>query len=1000
MGDDGKDATPQRRSKNWIRKVVIASAVLFVVFVLFHGPILRPIVRKIAIHSAAKENLKLDFQIDGSVLGGIILRNIHATATGPSAVESIDADFARADYSLWGLLLHGLPDFLQDVELRSASIVLTPDKAPPPRVPKPHKKIRLPAIFPEEVHLSNITLVIRDQPQDFVLRNLNLELDPRREGRFEIERLQIPNVHAWSHVSGTTSYTNRNLFVRSLVLDEQTKFQVVNIDASRIHSKALGLTINGEVSGGAIQGSASLQEKRSSLATEVNFSANGLSLGKLMEYFGHPADFIAGNIDSLKIAGRGILKNPKTWDGSVTARIRNVQQKELAVDQIEIEITAANAAATIKRAIVTAGNNRVELNGTATLPNTVDDFGRTPADVRLLVHAPDLKQLTGFLSPPVTGSADASGSFQIKEQTMLLKLSARGNEIGFGEAAAKDVTVNMGASKKMPASKSEEPYYRNLVSSIHAELSDVHYDQYVVDSVSAEIGGHDKDVSVRRIMLTRNANEFTAEGKYELPLLSADPLKQPGNLDFTLNVTQLADFWQTDSPDKIAGMLQGDGQLRFQNGTGKGQLKIFGQNITAKNLLVRQLTTQASMNGSTIYLNDLTAALSEKDSVKASGTFSLQKPNHYSGKLIADIADLAVFKPVLKAAHNQNELAGSLQINWQGSGDARAFTNSGVLKLVLEKGRYGDLRSLQANVDANYSPDGLNVPIIFLGSDRMDFQAIAQTTGQTLEISKIQIDQGKAKYATGYFSFPFIWKNLGSDRELFPANGKVNVTFQSENLDLRKLFEDFGAKAPVSGTANVKLDAQGTLADLRAQLDLQMRDLRAQTLPSFEPATFDIGAHVENRQLVVSGKLQQAKIQPLQIDANMPFDPIRVLEKGHIDDNTPITAKVRLPRSSVNFLRQFVPIVQEIDGDLALDMNVNGTIANPVLSGAGDMTINVMRFTNPTLPAVRDFKTRLDFNRDTLSFSRFAGELAGGPFTVSGRITFPKADAAEYRSAG
>ena len=116
-------------------------------------------------------------------------------------------------------------------------------------------------------------------------------------------------------------------------------------------------------------------------------------------------------------------------------------------------------------------------------------------------------------------------------------------------------------------------------------------------------------------------------------------------------------------------------------------------------------------------------------------------------------------------------------------------------------------------MDANYSPDGLNVPIIFLGSDRMDFQAIAQTTGQTLEISKIQIDQGKAKYATGYFSFPFIWKNLGSDRALFPSNGKVNVTFQSENLDLRKSFEDFGAKAPVSGMANVKLDAQGTLAD-------------------------------------------------------------------------------------------------------------------------------------------------------------------------------------------
>ncbi len=170
-------------------------------------------------------------------------------------------------------------------------------------------------------------------------------------------------------------------------------------------------------------------------------------------------------------------------------------------------------------------------------------------------------------------------------------------------------------------------------------------------------------------------------------------------------------------------MLQGDGQLRIENAAGKGQLKIYGQNISAKNLLVRQLTTQASMSENTIYLNDLTATLSEKDSVKASGTFALQKPHHYSGKVIADIANLSVFEPVLRAANNQNELAGSLKIDWEGSGDADIFKNRGVLKLALEKGRYGDLRSLQANIDANYSRDGLNVPIVYLASDQMDFQA-------------------------------------------------------------------------------------------------------------------------------------------------------------------------------------------------------------------------------------------------------------------------------------
>jgi translocation-and-assembly-module (TAM) inner membrane subunit TamB-like protein len=990
VGEDGKNATLPRRPRSWIRNLLIAGAALLVVFALFHGPILRPIARRLAIHFAAKENLKLDFQIDGSVLGSLALRNVHAFATGPSAVQSIDADLVRADYSIFGLIFHGMPEFLENVEVRSAAVVIDPGKSLPSKSPKPDEKISLPGFFPDRLRLSNVNLIVRDQPQDLVVRNVNIDLDPRIDGALKIDQLQIPNLHRWTNVSATTSYTNKNLFLRNLTFDEQNKFQVVNVDASRIRSRALGLAVDGSLIGGNIKGTIALREKKSSLATEINFSTEHISLTKLTEYFGRPAGFMTGDVESLKMNWRGLLKNPKSWDGFITARLHDVHQKDLALDAVDLDITTAHGMATVRKAEIIAGNNRVQISGSATLPSSTSEFGWAPADLKLLVHAPNLKQLTGFLTPPITGNAEAKGSIEIKDETAFLKLSVNGNEIGFDKAAAKKLAVAIEASKKMPSRKSKEPYYTNLASTIRAELSDVHYEQYLVDSVRAELSSRGKDVSFHRVAIMRNANELSLKGQYELPPAGTDPLQQPADFNFALNVPQLADYWQPNSPDKIAGTLQGDGQLRAKNAAGSGQLKIYGQNITAKNLLVRQFTTQASMSESTVYLNDLTATLSDKDSVKAQGTFSLRKPHHYSGKVLADIADLSVFKPVLKAAQNQNELAGALKINWEGTGDALAFKNSGVLKLTLEKGRYGDLQSLQANVDANYSPEGLNVPIIFLGSDKMDFQAIAQTTGETLEISKIQIDQGKAKYATGYFSLPFVWKNLGNGRELFPAKGKVNVTFQSENLDLKKLFEDFGTKAPVSGSANVKLDAQGPLADLRAQLNLQMRDLRTENFPDLEPASFDVGAHVENQQLVIAGKLQQAKIQPLEIQAKMPFETARVLEEGKLSDVTPITAKVHLPRSSVNFLRQFVPAVEEIDGDLALDVNVNGTIANPVLSGAGDITINVMRFTNGTLPALRDFKTRLDFNRDTLSFARFAGDLAGGPFTVSGRITFPK----------
>src|SRR5205814_4727009 len=104
-----------------------------------------------------------------------------------------------------------------------------------------------------------------------------------------------------------------------------------------------------------------------------------------------------------------------------------------------------------------------------------------------------------------------------------------------------------------------------------------------------------------------------------------------------------------------------------------------------------------------------------------------------------------------------------------------------------------------------------------------------------------------------------------------------------------------------------------------------------------DPATFDLAAQVTHDQLAVSGKLQQTRIQPLELSANLPFDIPRIARERKLPDETQVSAKARLPRSSVNFIRKFVPAVEHLYGDIGLDVDVRGTIAQPVLSGSGDM---------------------------------------------------------------
>ncbi|PYJ10301.1 MAG: hypothetical protein DMF06_06680, partial [Verrucomicrobia bacterium] len=523
------------------------------------------------------------------------------------------------------------------------------------------------------------------------------------------------------------------------------------------------------------------------------------------------------------------------------------------------------------------------------------------------------------------------------------------------------------------------------------EMTDVQSGENLFDSVVADLSSDGASVKLERTVAVRKQNSISIAGNYILPEDFVHALTQPANFAVSAGVIELGDYWPEDSPNRITGPLQLSGEVTMRDGKAEGQMSFYGSDIKFRSLIVPQVSGQATISKNIVYLNDFTASLNEGDYIAGHGVFSLEAPHAYSGKLFATVANLAHLKPILAAAGNDNEIAGSLRLDWEGSGEADSFkSNSGKLKLALEKGRYAHLQALQANIDATYSPEGLDIPTIFLGSDKMDFHAILTAKGSTLEITKIQIDQGQAKYASGYVSLPFVWKNIGTSEPVFPSDGKVLATFQSENLDLKKLFDDLGTKPLVTGLINVKLDAQGTLAQLGGRLDVRMSDLHSADYPKLEPATFDLVADLQNNQLAFNGKLQQTKIQPVQITGNLPFDVSKMIAEKKFDEETPLTAKVQLPRSPVNFLRQFLPGITQLDGDVALDVNVTGTVANPNLGGSGDITINMARFTNPTLPSLSGFHSRMTFDRDVLNFERFNGDLAGGPFTISGRVTFPK----------
>ena len=991
MDEDKSTRAPGRRS--WFRLIRRILLVLLAIALVFHRPILFGVGRTVAKRYAAQENLKIDCSLGGTIFTNLVVENLHVVPTGPALIESVDVDQIRLDYSLWDLMFQGLTEVLKNAEVRTAHIVLDPAKAPPQtQKEESSKPATLFSVFPGRLRLSDINLRIRStgENQDFVLEHFDLDLSPREPGALHLATMQLPGGRIWRNLSAQTSYSNKKLVVADLALDDENQFRLIAIDASHIQARSIEIVIDATVVGGSVAGSIALSERTRSLQSKARLTIEKISLDKLSSYFGQSSAIPSGEIDRVLIESNGAIDSPRTWDAKVEAQVRDLRWSSFSLDHCEFNLSAHDGLATLRSAKVSRGTNRVELTGTAELPAEMRALGQAPASLEIVASFPDLESFTAGFVRPLSGSLAVQGRAEIRDAILHCNATVHGSSISFDQGEIAQLDGDLVASKKMPSLDSKEIYYKDLQTEVHFHWTGLRFGEYQADSAEIGLRSNGPAAKLERLAVIRNQNVFTLTGDYQFPEKFDAFLMQPAEFAVSLDAPQFGDYWLAGSSNKITGPVQLTGEAILQRGKAQGAVSLYGSNLSNRDLVIRQLSAEASIWDGDFYLNDLTVSLNEKDFVVATGMLSVKESFPYRGRVQADIADLARLKPLLIASGNDSEIGGSLLVDWEGSGEAKKFKNTGSLKLKVEKGRYADLRALQASVEASYTPEALNIPIIFLGSEKMNCQATLTAKDSTLEVTEIAINQGEAKYASGYVSLPFVWKNIGTEKALFSSDGKVMVAFETENLDLKRLFEDLGFPAKASGLVTVKLDAQGTLAQLPGKLELHARDLRSANYPKIEPATFDLVADLKENRLSIDGRLQQARIQPVRIAGSLPFDLSKIVSDRKLDEETPVDLKVQMPRSSVNFLRQFLPGVTQLDGDMAVDANIGGTLAKPSLSGSGDISINVARLSDPTLPNLSGFHSRMKFDGDTLSFERFTGDLAGGPFTITGRVTFPK----------
>lgn len=715
---------------------------------------------------------------------------------------------------------------------------------------------------------------------------------------------------------------------------------------------------------------------------DLKAESSGLSLQTIWEDLDLTVP-VTGTLDRLMVSFQGEVAKPSSWIGQADVLLSGATYDRHALGDITLQLDMADQR--VKATLVSRldPENRVEIEANSTLPETLSDFDKVSASGHLQVFGPDLV----VLNLAAIGDLSLNTSFRFENRKLSTQSVLDSASLAFSGTELTETHLRVDLAKDFQE-QADEPLFKDLVSRIEGEIKAVRLQDYIVESVSIALSSSDANLHLERLTLAKGANHASLQANYVLPADLKWWERQPLEFNLSVDAPDLSAFVAADTGATLKGTLKIAGQGSARDGAYDGSFVIEGRGIESMGLTVRSIDARLNAAENQARLSQLQIVFNEKNVIRGEGAIRLADPFDYSGSLDVQLADLAIFQPLLEQEAMAPALGGALNVTWKGTGDLRAPQHTGDVTIDLTDGKFGDFQDLAAHVKGAYSPQFVNVPGLTVTARGLGKALLSLFwKDNRLSIFDISVHQEKLTLVQGSAELPFHLAEVQHPDRLIPNDEPLKLALQTRELDLQRLFTQLGQKKPpVTGIVNLDVNAEGTLDQLTAKASLRATRIQSPDAAQLDPATVSLDLEFQNDRLSLNGSVQQRLIQPLRISGNVPFDIVAFRNNAQIDPQTPLELQVVMPRSSLAFLSTLVPAIRQSRGTAAVDLSVRGTIAQPALGGEVTAELSALRFTDPSLPPIADVAVDVDFTRDRVSIARFTGRIGGGSFAVSGGV--------------
>ncbi len=491
----------------------------------------------------------------------------------------------------------------------------------------------------------------------------------------------------------------------------------------------------------------------------------------------------------------------------------------------------------------------------------------------------------------------------------------------------------------------------------------------------------------------------TARAVVTSPIGTAPDIKAltdlPAALALTANAPAIAAFLPEGGPPITGGAaLEADLTFAGREPAG-GTASITTNGLAYDGLPVRSFVVDLSVPNTNVVAADLTVALDEVTAVTASGTIGLARFD-YSAEAEADVVATPQLAELLARFKFEKPLEGNVDLVWSGQGvlkpgEGEERFNEGKVTVSAKAVRFNEGRVVEsADVAARYAPGSIVVQTLDVASGDLAISAAASYENDVVGVTGLSVRQSGNQLATGEIRLPYDPAALKEKGVVgfFDQEGAVAIDFSSADLEIAELAAMAGKDIPVRGTVTADIAINGTPQRLSGGGTVRATGLKTGSAPDVPPGDLALQFTVGAERATVAGSFEHPQIETLAIDASVPFRP-EAWAAGEPVTDEPLSAKLQLPASSLEFVKGYVDAIDALDGTAAIDVTVGGTVGKPEPTGLVAIGIADFRMKNPLVPKIRDAEIRISAAGREVVIEKFDALVSGGNISLGGGVSFP-----------